>query len=131
MKKTIVITESQLKRIQEQEWSKPDDNNNLVAKAQKDLSIINKSFDSVSKVMFPFQAVMGNTIYIRACSRDNVIHAHRCIDAVRADPKNPFDMDEFDEWGDKILCGTNTLRINGISTMFRFKVLLTHFMLPW
>jgi hypothetical protein len=46
MKKTIVITESQLKRIQEQEWSKPDDNNNLVAKAQKDLSIINKSFDS-------------------------------------------------------------------------------------
>lgn len=46
MKKTIVITESQLKRIQEQEWSKPDDNNDLVAKAQKDLSNFQKAFDS-------------------------------------------------------------------------------------
>jgi hypothetical protein len=46
MKKTIVITESQLKRIQEQEWSKPDDNNDLVGKAQKDLSNFQKAFDS-------------------------------------------------------------------------------------
>ena len=46
MKKTIVITESQLKRIQEQEWSKPDNNNDLVAKAQKDLSNFQKAFDS-------------------------------------------------------------------------------------
>jgi hypothetical protein len=47
MKKTIILTESQLKMLQEQEWEMSSvDNAKLVEKAQKDLSIINKSFDS-------------------------------------------------------------------------------------
>lgn len=47
MKKTIVITESQLKMLQEQEWQMSSvDNAKLVEKAQKDLSIIHKSFDT-------------------------------------------------------------------------------------
>jgi len=47
MKKTIVVTESQLRMLQEQEWQMSSvDNAKLVEKAQKDLAIINKSFDS-------------------------------------------------------------------------------------
>jgi len=47
MKKTIILTESQLKMLQEQEWEMPSvDNAKLVEKAQKDLAIIHKSFDS-------------------------------------------------------------------------------------
>jgi len=47
MKKTIVVTESQLRMLQEQEWQMSSvDNAKLVEKAQKDLSIIHKSFDS-------------------------------------------------------------------------------------
>jgi hypothetical protein len=47
MKKTIILTESQLKMLQEQEWEMSSvDNAKLVEKAQKDLAIIHKSFDS-------------------------------------------------------------------------------------
>ena len=47
MKKTIVVTESQLRMLQEQEWQMSSvDNAKLVERAQKDLAIINKSFDS-------------------------------------------------------------------------------------
>ena len=47
MKKTIVLTESQVKMLQEQEWEMPSvDNAKLVEKAQKELSIIHKSFDT-------------------------------------------------------------------------------------
>ena len=47
MKKTIVLTESQVKMLQEQEWQMSSvDNVKIVEKAQKDLSIINTSFDS-------------------------------------------------------------------------------------
>lgn len=43
----IILSEPQLKMLQEQEWQMSSvDNANLVEKAQKDLSIINKSFDS-------------------------------------------------------------------------------------
>jgi hypothetical protein len=47
MKKTIVLTESQVKMLQEQDWQMSSvDNAKIVENAQKDLSIINKSFDS-------------------------------------------------------------------------------------
>ena len=47
MKKTIVVTESQLRMLQEQEWQMSSvDNAKLVEKAQKDLSIVHKSFDT-------------------------------------------------------------------------------------
>jgi len=47
MKKTIILTESQLKMLQEQEWEMSSvDNAKLVEKAQKELAIIHKSFDS-------------------------------------------------------------------------------------
>lgn len=47
MKKTIVVTEAQLRMLQEQEWQMSStDNGKLVEKAQKDLSMFNKSFDS-------------------------------------------------------------------------------------
>jgi hypothetical protein len=47
MKKIIILTESQLKMLQEQEWEMSSvDNAKLVEKAQKDLAIIHKSFDS-------------------------------------------------------------------------------------
>jgi hypothetical protein len=43
----IILSEPQLKMLQEQEWEMPSvDNAKLVEKAQKDLLIINKSFDS-------------------------------------------------------------------------------------
>ena len=65
MKKTIVITESQLKRIQEQEWSKPDDNNDLVDKAQKDLSNFQKAFDSYYNMimMVSISEIINDTEY--------------------------------------------------------------------
>jgi hypothetical protein len=47
MKKTIVLTESQVKMLQEQDWKMSSvDNAKIVENAQKDLAIINKSFDS-------------------------------------------------------------------------------------
>jgi hypothetical protein len=47
MKKTIVLTEAQVKVLLEQEWNMPSvDNTKLVEKAQKELSIIHKSFDT-------------------------------------------------------------------------------------
>jgi hypothetical protein len=43
----IILSEPQLKMLQEQEWQMPSvDNAKLVEKAQKDLSMIHKSFDS-------------------------------------------------------------------------------------
>lgn len=47
MKKKLVITESQLRMLQEQEWEMSSkDNANLVEKANKDLSNFKKVFDS-------------------------------------------------------------------------------------
>ena len=47
MKKTIILTEAQVKVLLEQEWEMPSvDNTKLVEKAQKELSIFHKSFDT-------------------------------------------------------------------------------------
>ena len=91
MKKTIILTEAQVKVLLEQEWEMPSvDNTKLVEKAQKELSIINKSFDSHYNMIMT--VTMGDIINDKNQYIDTLDNLYTIIESVEKKYDYYFDI---------------------------------------
>lgn len=87
----IILSEPQLKMLQEQEWEMPSvDNAKLVEKAQKELSIINKSFDSHYNMIMT--VTMGDIINDKNQYIDTLDNLYTIIESVEKKYDYYFDI---------------------------------------